>query len=182
LKCFVRPDDSVCHAYRFDLELGAPVGPENACGNSVDSHWARGSGWAIYGFALAYKYTRDGRYLDAAKRIALKFLSLLDDEVVPVWDFRLPPGSPMVRDASALAVAVCGLKELANADGPDSRWNQGTQPMLARLCSDDYLDANEDCPGILKSGFGVRVAYSSWGDYFLMEALSTELFQTEIFW
>lgn len=182
LKCFVRPDDSVGHAYRFDLQTGAPLGPDNICGQDVETHWARGTGWAIYGFALAYKYTRAARYLDAATRLALKFHSLLDRDIVPVWDFRLPPGVPPVRDASALAVALCGFMELAKLGAPDSKFFHSTRPLLLRLCADDYLDANETCRGVLKSAYGNRVAYSSWGDYFLMEALARELYQFDSWW
>jgi unsaturated chondroitin disaccharide hydrolase len=181
LKCFVRPDDSVCHAYRFDLNTGAPLGPENICGHGVDSHWARGTGWAIYGFALAYKYTRDERYFDAATRLGLKFITLLDREVVPVWDFKLPPGAPPTRDSSALAVALCGFKELAGLGG-DAKFFHAGRPMLLRLCREDYLDANEDCRGVLKSAYGDKVAYSSWGDYFLMEALARELAVSDGWW
>lgn len=177
LKCFVRPDDSVCHAYRFDRKTGTPLGPDNFCGGGVDSHWARGTAWAIYGFALSYKYTRDARYLATAERLALKFISLLDKEVVPVWDFNLPSGKPPVRDSSALAIAICGFKELAKQGGQDSRFYHATRPLLLRLCSEDYLNCDENCRGVLKSAYGDKVAYSSWGDYFLMEALARELFQ-----
>lgn len=182
LKCFVRSDDSVCHAYRFDLQTGEPVGPDNICGFSVDSHWARGTGWAIYGFALAYKYTREQRFLDTACRLAIKFLSLLDREVVPVWDFRLPAGETVYRDASALAVVVCGLQELARQGGQDSKFFYATRPLLQRLCREDYLNTDASCRGLLRSAYGNRVAYSSWGDYFLMEALDRELHARETFW
>lgn len=182
LKCFVRPDDSVFHAYRFNLHTGQPVGGDNYCGGSVDSHWARGTAWAIYGFALSYKYTREARYLDAASRLALKFMSLLDREVIPVWDFRLPPGKPLVRDSSALAVAVCGMMELARQGGQDSKFFHSTRPMLSRLCAEDYLNSDERCPGLLRSAYGDKAAYSSWGDYFLMEALDRELHAGETFW
>ena len=182
LKCFVRPDDSVCHAYRFDLETGAPLGPDNICGYGVDSHWARGTAWAIYGFALAYKYTREARYLEAATRLGLKFVSLLDSEVVPVWDFKLPPGAPPIRDSSALAIAFCGFKEIAAFGGNNSKFVHATRPMLLRLCREDYLDADEKCRGVLKSAYGDRVAYSSWGDYYLMEALARELSGFNGYW
>lgn len=182
LKCFVRPDDSVCHAYRFDLHTGAPLGPDNICGYGVDSHWARGTAWAIYGFALAYKYTQNARYLNVATNLGLKFVSLLDREVVPVWDFKLPPGEPTIRDSSALAVALCGFKELANLGGQDSKFFHSTRPLLLRLCMPDYLDADENCRGILRSAYGNRVAYSSWGDYFLMEALARELGVSDGWW
>jgi unsaturated chondroitin disaccharide hydrolase len=182
LKCFVRPDDSVCHAYRFDLESGDPLGPENICGHSVDSHWARGTAWAIYGFALAYKYTRHQRYLEVAERLALRFLSLLDSDVVPMWDFKLPPSEPIFRDSSALAIAVCGLQELAKQGARNFERVHSTRALLQRLCAEDYLNADEDCRGLLRSAYGNRVAYSSWGDYFLMEALTRDLHQGETFW
>ena len=49
--------------------------------------------------------------------------------------------------------------------------------LLKQVCSNEYLDFDENCPGILKSAYGNKVAYTSWGDYFLMEALSRDLFE-----
>ena len=74
LEYFVRPDNSLWHAYRFNPQTGAPIGPENFCGRAVDSYWARGASWAIYGFALSYTYTRDEKYLDASLQLANKFM------------------------------------------------------------------------------------------------------------
>lgn len=182
LRYFVRPDDSVCHAYRFDLQTGAPLGPDNICGHDVESHWARGTAWAIYGFALAFKYTRVQRFLDAATRLGLRFVELLGNDAAPVWDFKLPAGATPVRDASALAVALCGFKELAALGVEESRFGQSTRRMLLGLCGEEYLDTSDECRGVLKSGYGNRVAYSSWGDYFLMEALDRELHQNPAWW
>ena len=182
LKNFIRPDFSVIHAYRFDLKSGQPLRPENYCGNSVDSYWARGATWAIYGFALSYGYTGNQNYLDAAVKIAWKFVEQLDAEVVPVWDFRLPANASPVRDASAAAVMVCAIQELAKYNAADKQLLGVKDALLHRICSEDYLDANPGCHGVLKSGYGSKVAYSSWGDYFLMEALARELFQFEPWW
>ncbi|TAL03884.1 MAG: hypothetical protein EPO07_05650, partial [Verrucomicrobia bacterium] len=186
LKCFIRPDDSVFHAFRFDLKTGKPIGGDNYCGYAVGTHWARGTGWAIYGFALSYKYTGDTKYLDAASRLALKFISLLDRELVPVWDFRLPADKPQLRDSSALAVAVCGLMELAQLGGQDSKFFHSVRPMLLRLCSDEYLNFDPACRGVLRNGQvgangpgSAQNAYTSWGDYYLMEALDRELHKGE---
>jgi len=182
LKCFVRPDDSVYHAYRYDLKTGRPILADNYCGYATDSYWARGAAWAIYGFALSYGYTHDVKYLDAALRLAKKFIGELDDEVVPVWDFRLPPEEEPIRDASAAVVAVCGFQELAKHQVADSEILRTKHALLDRVCSKEYLDDNPSCPGILKSAYGNKVAYTSWGDYFLMEALSRELEMGETFW
>jgi len=182
LKYFVRPDDSVCHAFRFDLPSGQPLGPDNFCGSTRDSYWSRGAAWAIYGFALSYRYTRDEKYLAAAVRLAKKFIAQLDQEVVPVWDFRLPFGAARVRDTSAAVVAVCGFQELARHHAADLAILKTKHALLNRVCSPDYINQTEACPGVLKSAYGNQIAYSSWGDYFLMEALSRELGQGEPFW
>lgn len=181
-RCFIRPDDTVCHAFRFDPKTGAPTVPENFCGRGVDSYWARGAAWAIYGFALSYRHTRAEKYLALSLRLARRFLAELDSEIIPLWDFRLPDGSEPVRDASAAAIVVCGLQELAHHGVTEPGLLNAKEALLARLCCDDYLDYDENCPGVLKGAFGDKHAYSSWGDYFLMEALSRELGVGESFW
>jgi unsaturated chondroitin disaccharide hydrolase len=188
LKNFVRPDDSVLHAFRFDLKTGQPARADNYCGWSVDSHWARGTAWAIYGFALSYGYTHDPKYLDASSRLAQKFVVNLDEEIVPVWDFKLPASEKPIRDSSAAAIAVCGFQELARHHVADARILGAKDALLNRICSKDYLNFDDKCPGILKNGQigdGVSVAknaYTSWGDYYLMEAITKALFGTEGWW
>jgi len=184
LKTFIRPDDSVCHAFRYDLKTGAPLGPDNYCGFGVDTYWARGTTWAIYGFALSYRYTGDKKYLDASLRILRKFMTQLDAEIVPLWDFRLPASEKPLRDASAASVAVCAIQELEKLKAADATMTKLKHALLARLCSADYLDFDENCPGVQKLGqAGIsRNAYTSWGDYYLMEALSRELGQGETWW
>ena len=182
LQHFIHPDDSLWHAFRFDLKTGRPIGPDNFCGRGTDSYWARGAAWAIYGFALSYSYTQNQKYLDASLRLARKFIAQLDKEVVPVWDFRLPANAEPVRDSSAAAVAICGFQELAKHHAADFEILKAKYALLDRVCSDDYLDFNDACPGVLKSAYGNKVAYSSWGDYFLMEALARELEMGETFW
>jgi unsaturated chondroitin disaccharide hydrolase len=188
LRCFIRADDSVYHSYRFDLATGAPLRGDFHCGHGVESHWARGTAWAIYGFALAYGYTRDAKYLEASDRLARKFLSLLDAELVPVWDFRLPKGAKRLRDSSAAAVAICGFNALFKYRPHDSVLAKAADEMLGKLCSDRYLDSDVRCPGVLKDaqigGGGSRAqnAYTSWGDYFFMEALARKLYGVRGYW
>jgi unsaturated chondroitin disaccharide hydrolase len=164
------------------LKTGKPIGAENFCGRGVDSYWARGAAWAIYGFALSYDYTRDEKYMEAALRLAKKFIAQLDAEAVPVWDFRLPAVAARIRDASAAVIAICGFQELAKHHVADLDILKAKQALLDRVCTDDYLDFNDTCPGVLKNAYGDKNAYSSWGDYFLMEALSRELEIGEPFW
>lgn len=187
LRCFVRGDDSVYHSYRFDPVLGSPVGGDNYCGRGVESHWARGATWAMYGFAMGHRYTGDDAYLDAALRLSRSFISLLDDEIVPFWDFRRDAGAPHIRDSSAAAIAVCAFQELEKLGAADASITAAKHALLGRLCSDDYLDRDPAIDGVLKLGQvgdGVgeaKNAYTSWGDYFLMEGLAREL-GMEISW
>ena len=70
-----------------------------------DSTWARGQAWAIYGFATAYRYTQDPRYLETAHRTADWFTGHLPPDRVPYWDFDVPQAPPQPRDTSAAAIA-----------------------------------------------------------------------------
>jgi unsaturated chondroitin disaccharide hydrolase len=105
-----------------------------------------------------------------------------------VWDFKLSPGIEPIRDSSAGAIAVCGLKELARHDSSEGRFSETANRLLSRLCTEDYLNFDAGCPGVLRNaqvGDGPARAqnvYASWGDYFLMEALGRELFQAEVWW
>ena len=185
---FVREDDSVFHAFRFDAASGEPLRGENFCGYAVDSHWARGTAWAIYGFGLSYQHTRDERYLQTAKRLAEKFVANLDEEQIPVWDFRLPVDGVKIRDASAAAIAVCGIQQLEKNGAADARLLAAKSRMLDRLCSDAYLNQDPGLHGIVRnaqagSAQGQAInAYTSFGDYFFMEALDFELHKPPSFW
>ena len=180
LKHFIREDFSVFHAYRFDPVTGVPVGGDNYCGRHVDSQWARGTAWAMYGFALAYRHTTDIRFLKASLDVTQNFISNLDDEIIPVWDFRLEAGDTPLRDSSAAAVAICAIQELEAIDQSSPQISSIKHLLLDRLCSSDYLDTNPQCHGILKhgevgDGIGkARSAYTSWRDYYFMEALARE--------
>lgn len=176
LKCFVRHDDTTNNIYRFDPESGKPLGDPNG------TYWARGCSWAIYGFALCYGYTRHVRYLEAAARLGKKFISQLDREVVPWNDFHEPVHPGRVRDTSAGAVAVCGFQELARHHAADLEMLKAKHALLDRLCSANYLNFDERCFGVQKHGQGGANGYTSWGDYFLMEAVVRELNATPTFW
>ena len=84
--------------------------------------------------------------------------------------------------ASAGAVAVCGFQELAKHGAADAEILRAKNALLDRLCSDDYLDFNDAGCGVQKRGQGGKNGYTSWGDYYLMEAVSRELKQGETFW
>jgi unsaturated chondroitin disaccharide hydrolase len=185
LKHFIRPDASVYHSFRFNPD-GTPRHAANHCGHHVESHWARGAAWAMYGFALGYRHTGTKAYLEVSLRLTRKWISLLDEEGIPVWDFDLRNETEPLRDSSAAAIAVCAIQELDALGHGDAQLRGAKVALLSRLCSVDYLDECPGTRGILRKGqvgnqFGPCYAYTSWGDYFLMEALGREL-GLEISW
>src|SRR5690606_622044 len=82
---------------------------------SDDSAWARGQAWAIYGYTMCYRETKNPKYLLQAQNIA-KFLfnnKNMPVDLVPYWDFDAPNIPDEPRDASAAAVIASALFELS---------------------------------------------------------------------
>jgi unsaturated chondroitin disaccharide hydrolase len=197
MKYFIREDHSVCHAYRFN-EDGTPMGVENYCGYGKESHWARGTSWAIYGFAIAYSYTGDEKYKETSLKISEKFIAELEDDGIPVWDFRLPKETPAKacnienpswdiikkentkynRDTSASAVALCGFYEILKHTKNDKIQNI-TERIYNGLIKN--IDDNLSIDGLLKNQNG-NGSYTSFGDYFFVEAYCTRNNDIERLW
>ncbi|HEU5397518.1 MAG TPA: hypothetical protein VFV81_10135, partial [Verrucomicrobiae bacterium] len=111
------------------------------------------------------------------------------EEIVPVWDFKPAADTPRIRDASAASVAVCGFQCLEAHNAADTEIQTVKKRMLQRLCSPAYLVPGRDGPAIQRNGQvgdgipgGAKNACTSWGDYFLMEALAREQFGFEGWW
>ena len=169
LKYFIRKDYSVCHAYRFSEETGEPAGEANYCGYSCGSHWARGTAWAIYGFAIAYNYTGKSKYMDASNALLDKFMRECDGEM-PLWDFKLPDYEEKAADTSAAAVVLCGIIEI---EKHKTNIRLQNYKALLRNKLEKYIDFDENVMGILKEQNGCHV-YTSFGDYYLIESCMKE--------
>lgn len=165
LKNFIRDDYSITHAFRFSEETGLPLGETSYDGFSGDSHWARGTAWAIYGFAIAYNYTKKTEYLDVSVKLLCKFMRECHGEI-PIWDFRLPDNEEKNIDTSAAAIALCGIIEIEKNKNSIQLKNY---KKILREKLEKYIDYNENVMGILKEQNG-RHVYASYGDYFLIES------------
>lgn len=172
LKTFLRPDGSVCHGYQFMEAGGVPQGEANHCGYANGSFWARGLAWAIYGYALAARYTGNAVYLDTALTLSNRFLAETDKDGadrIPPWDFRLPDGNDKKRDSSAAAIAACGFEEISRLTG-DTALREAGETIMERLMSPDYRNPDTGSCGILLHSNGLEHC-TLFGDYFYMEAL-----------
>lgn len=179
MKHLVREDGSVHHIAVLDTEDGSildhPVGQGYASGSS----WSRGQAWAIYGFAISYRYQKDSRYLDTAKKVAHYFMAnVAQTGFIPRVDFRSPK-TPEMWDTTAAMCAACGMLEISEHvdEYEKDMYIQGALSML-KAVEEKCCDWNEENDGIV--GYGT-VAYHRpdeihipiiYGDYFLIEALT----------
>jgi Glycosyl Hydrolase Family 88 len=174
----VRPDGSTFHVVDYD-SAGNIRSRGTYQGYSDSSTWARGQAWAIYGYTMAYRYTRDARMLATAQRVTDYYLNRLPPDGVPFWDFDAPP-SQQVKDSSAAAIVASALLELSEfvTDPADkARYRDAALRMLETLASPDYLTAGTESYAILKHGVGHYPAGQEidvgliYGDYYLIEAV-----------
>ena len=169
MKYFIREDFSVMHAYRFSEETGEPLGEANYCGYANGSHWARGTAWAIYGFAIAYNYTGKTEYLNTSMKLLQKFIGECRGDI-PIWDFRLPEDEEKMVDTSATAIVLCGILEIEKHN--TYKFLQKYKKVL-RDALEKSIDYDEDVMGILKEQNGVH-HYTSYGDYYMIESYMKE--------
>ncbi len=109
----IRDDGSVNHIVEHNTETGEVVKIHTGQGYSETSCWSRGLAWAIYGFALSYKYTNKKEYLDTAVKTANYFIAnCIKTDYRPVVDFSAPK-EPLYYDSTAGVCAACGMLEIA---------------------------------------------------------------------
>ena len=144
---FIRKDYSTIHVIDFDLETGEIIRKTTGQGYKDESCWSRGQAWAIYGFSLAYKTSKDKIFLKPAEKLAEYLVENLPEDYVPYWDFNDPEKE--ARDSSAAAIACSALVDLSALSGKEE-FREVAINILNSLC-DNYL-SGEDEEGILKHG------------------------------
>ena len=115
MKNHVRSDGSSFHLVIFDAQSGRVLEKKTHQGASDSSTWARGQAWGIYGFARAYFYTKDERFLHTSERMADFMLRHLPPDGIPYWDLTAPEARSY-RDASAGAILAAGLYRLSSVE------------------------------------------------------------------
>ena len=187
-KYIVREDWTTFHTYNFNPDTGAPIAGRTGQGYSDSSCWSRGQAWGVYGFALAYKYTKDEKFLEYSKGLAEYFMKHLSGTDIPCWDFAAADQTFAPWDSSAAAICASGLMELADlTDAKDAEYYvQQAKRLMSAL---DKWCSTEDYPRmepILIHGCGgsaYREGYEkqikspaicqafTFGDYYYMETL-----------
>ncbi|SFS59633.1 glycoside hydrolase family 88 protein [Sphingobacterium wenxiniae] len=190
LKEHFRDNYSSYHVVDYNPEDGSVIAKKTAQGAFDESAWARGQAWALYGYTVMYRETKDEAYLKQARGIADFYLNHpnLPEDLVPYWDFdqdKLTSDSKYyaqkdLRDASTAAIVASALLELSlYTEGEESaNYITKSEKMLESLSREPYKAAYKDNGGyILKHSVGsiphetevdVPLTYA---DYYYVEAL-----------
>ena len=189
-----RDDYSSYHVVNYDEETGEVLHRATCQGFADNSTWARGQAWAIYGYTMAYRETKNPDFLNMAVHTADFWLShpRLPKDGIPYWDFNAGQKSyvpdwnydpqrfkVIPRDASAAAIAASAFLELSEYVMEGKKYAEAAEHILRSLSSPDYLaEPGTNCNFILKHSVGsiphgveidVPLVYA---DYYYLEALT----------
>ncbi|MBQ2210628.1 MAG: glycoside hydrolase family 88 protein [Prevotella sp.] len=176
-----RPDGSCYHVAVYDTLTGNFLRGQTHQGYADSSMWARGQSWAIYGYTMVYRFTKEQRFLDHAQKVTdiyLKRLHETSDDWVPIWDMDDPRGQQAPKDASAACVVASALLELQQYVDAEKgkQYLEAAKKMLADLSSDKYQSRDKNVAFLLHST-GHHPAGSEidasiiYADYYYIEAL-----------
>lgn len=178
MKYQFRPDYTSYHVAVYDTLSGEFLRGVTHQGYGDNTMWARGQAWAIYGFTVMYRETKDVRYLDFVQKVADVYLSRLPEDAVPYWDFDDPSIPEAPRDASAAAVVASALLELSTYLPAErgSAYKDSAVRMLTSLSSEKYQSRKTNTAFLLhstghwpaKSEIDASIIYA---DYYYIEAL-----------
>jgi len=174
-----RPDYSTWHVIDYSLADGSVRNKHTAQGFAHESTWARGQAWAIYGYTVCYRETRDPKYLEQAEK-AFEFVANhpnLPEDAIPYWDYNAPNIPDEKRDASSAAIMASALYELSTYS--KSEYYKGWADKIMQSLSGAEYRANlgENGNFILKHSVG-SIPHGSevdvplnYADYYFLEAL-----------
>jgi unsaturated chondroitin disaccharide hydrolase len=179
MRDLVRPDGGTWMFAGYDQDTGALLSHFTKQGYATESTWSRGQAWAVYGFTTAYRYTKDPRFLDAARRTADYFVRRLPPDRVPYWDFDVPDKATAPRDTSAAAVAASALLELSGDESDPAAKQRDidtARDILTTLSSPTYAPRDPRFGAMLQHGTqhlpkGWADTGIMFGDYYFVEAL-----------
>jgi unsaturated chondroitin disaccharide hydrolase len=177
-----RTDNAAFHVLDYSLATGTLLRKTTWQGYSDSSAWSRGQGWAVYGYTMMYRLTKDEKYREQANKIAAFILNHPNypKDGIPYWDFDAPNIPDALRDASAGALMASAFLELSDyVTGPlKQKYITAAETILTTLSSSQYLATKGTNGGfLLKHSVGalplkgeVDVALT-YADYYFVEAM-----------
>ena len=176
-----RPDGSCYHVIDYSVKDGKVRHRQTAQGYADESIWSRGQAWAIYGYAVCYRETKDRKYLDQALKTfnMMKNLKNMPEDLIPYWDMSAPniPNEP--RDVSTASCIASALYEISTMDVPDAAgYKTYADSIMVSLSSPAYRAALGTNGNFLLMHSVGSIPHNSeidvplnYADYYYLEAL-----------
>lgn len=180
MKNHFRPDYSCYHVVDYNPETGEVLKKTTHQGLNDSSAWSRGQGWALYGYVMMYRETKDMKYLKFAENIAAFILNHknLPADKIPYFDFDAPAGKSTPRDASAGALFTSALYEFSTYPTAKAAYYRSMADTIINSLNTSYLSEYKANKGFLltqstgsfpqNSEVNVPLIYA---DYYYLEAL-----------
>ena len=176
-----RPDGSCYHVVDYNISDGSVRHKQTAQGYADESVWSRGQAWAIYGFTICYRETKDRKYLDQALKTfnRMKNDPHMPEDLIPYWDMDAPNIPDEPRDVSSASCIASALYEISTYDVPDAAsYREYADRIMHSLASPDYRAAlGTNGNFILMHSVG-SIPHNSeidvplnYADYYFLEAL-----------
>ncbi|TMI61505.1 MAG: glucuronyl hydrolase [Bacteroidetes bacterium] len=179
MKNHFRSDFSCYHVMDYDAVSGKAIGGSTHQGYSDKSAWARGQAWALYGFTMCYRETKDPAYLKLAENIASFLINhpRLPTDKIPYWDFDAPEIIKEPRDASAAAIMASALYELQGYSANQKQYKGFADKILNSLIKSYRSPIGSHYGFILLHSTGHKPTNGEvdtpiiYADYYFLEAL-----------
>ena len=179
LKNHFRPDGGTYHVIDYNPETGEIQHRNTHQGYGDESTWARGQAWALYGYTMCYRETKDEKYLHQALAIAQWLMNHphMPNDGVPYWDFDAPDIPDEPRDVSAAAVIASALYELSSFGTADASLRSFADHITHSLTTHYMAEPGSSRGFILLHSTGSKPHGSEvdvpliYADYYFLEAL-----------
>ena len=178
MKHHFRPDFTSFHVVSYNDDGSVELKGTHQ-GKNDDSAWARGQGWAVYGYTSCYRETKDVKFLNQAVNVAEMIIkrNVASDKVC-YWDFDAPIKRETPRDASAAAVVASAFLELSTFAENGDRYFDYAEEILKSLSSKKYLSEKGQNKGFVLMHSVGSLPHGSeidtpinYADYYYLEAL-----------
>jgi unsaturated chondroitin disaccharide hydrolase len=179
MKYQFREDGSNYHVAVYDTIDGHFIKGVTHQGYADETMWARGQAWAIYGFTMVYRETKDKKFLRFAEKVTDIYLKRLPEDYVPYWDFDAPNIPDEPKDASAASIVASALLELSRLEDDPVKavdYRNAAVNMLITLSSNEYQSREKNSAFLLRSvghkpnGSEINASII-YADYYYIEAL-----------
>ena len=179
MKNHFRANYSSYHVVSYDPETGEVLKKQTYQGYADESAWSRGQSWALYGYTMCYRETKNEIYLRQAENIAGFILNNpnLPGDLIPYWDFNAPGIPNEQRDVSAASVMASALYELSTYSTKGKLYRHKADLIVKNLTSHYTASPGGSKGFILLHSTGSKPSNTEvdepliYADYYYLEAL-----------